>query len=219
MLFCFRGMPWASVVTESLRLWAWEDPLQLRNLFACGLCEPVQVKEEREHILMARVLVVGLVSLIVRGHHEVGFAGGNNPEVADPYDLLVPVDVKRFLASVVKEGLQNVDCIFGGTVLEAFVCTLVGCHPCSFAGAWDDVLVFVLCLALSQSSPCILARQRAKEDVTGRGPSAVDNHISDSIGNAKGLKQLPCFMFNLFTSGVRVPATNDESIPVCFRIS
>ena len=53
--------------------------------------------------------------------------------------------------------------------------------------------------------------------MTGRGPSAVDNHISDRVGNAKGLKQLLCLMLNLFTSGVHVPAANDKSIPIYFN--
>ena len=149
VLFCFRGMQWASVGTKSLSRRVGEDPLELRNLFACDLCEFVEVEEEREYIRMAWVMVVGLVSLTRREQHEIGLAEGNNPKVADPYDLFVPIDVNRFLASVVKARLQNAGCIFGGTVLEAFVCTLVGCHPCSSAGAWDDVLISVLCLAFS----------------------------------------------------------------------
>ena len=54
--------------------------------------------------------------------------------------------------------------------------------------------------------------------MTGRGPSAVDNHISDRVGNAKSLKQLLRLMLNLFTSGVHVPATNDKSIPIYFKV-
>lgn len=53
VLFCFRGMQWASVGTKSLSRRVGEDPLELRNLFACDLCEFVEVEEEREYIRMA----------------------------------------------------------------------------------------------------------------------------------------------------------------------
>ena len=70
----------------------------------------------------------------------------------------------------------------------------------------------------AQASLRFLGLQVLKQDMAGGGPAAIDGHISDGFVEAKGLQELPCFRFDLFASGVEMPSSYDESVPIYFQV-
>ena len=89
-----------------------------------------------------------------RWKEEIRFAEGDDSHVPIPKDLLVPVYVKVFRAGGVEDGLKEVGCILGGTVLQPFLGALVWGHPSSLARTGYCVLVFVLCLPCDHAAFC-----------------------------------------------------------------
>eukprot|EP00435_Cladocopium_sp_Y103_P008255 s988_g2.t1 len=122
---------------ESLRFGVAQGLLQRRNLFAGEFGQPGEVKKEWQFILTAGINILGFMQGFARREEEIGLVEGDDSHVAIPKDLLVPVYVKVFGVHGVENGLEEVGCVLGGTVLQPLLCALVGGHPSSLGSRMD----------------------------------------------------------------------------------
>ena len=166
---------------ESLRFGVAQGALERRNFFAGEFGQPGEVYKEWQFILTAGVDVLGFMhrSARARWKEEIRFAEGDDSHVPIPKDLLVPVYVKVFKAGGVEDGLKEVGCILGGTVLQPFLGGLVWGHPSSLARTGYCVLVLVLCLPCDHAAFCFCCWLGGQDQMASRGPAAIHDHICD----------------------------------------
>ena len=118
--------------------------------------------------MVARICVGHFVVSGVRARQQIRLVEGNNPHVAVPDDLFVPVNVKLVRVGLVQDGLEKAGCILGGSILQTFVGTFVRGHPGCCVGAGNEVLVFVLCLPGEDATFGVRLRHGVKQDMTRR---------------------------------------------------
>ena len=80
------------------------------------------------------------------------------------------------------------------------------------------MLVFVLCLQGEDATLGVRLRHRVKQDMARRGAAAIDDQFIDGLLDAKGLEELLCLRLDLFPSGVQVPASKNEPVPVYLQV-
>ena len=212
-----RYMQSASGAGESLCFPMSQGLLQLHHFFGSSCGETGQVEMNGEFFLASGVVVHMVLDFIGLVMAEVQPLKACNSEIIKPQDLLVPVGIHLCGAVRRDKGVKHVSGIFGGSVFESFLCTLVWCEPCGFVRARNCVLVFVEGLPCQHPFLSFSVGKALQYNMAGGGPSSIDNGFKYSILNAHGLDECLGFSFNSLTTGIRMPTPNDKTIPVNLR--